>query len=274
MQTKTLSGIQGQATLVGRRVALARAADEAHTPSAALQALGAEVVYYPCLERLPPDNLAAFDQAIDHVLAGDYAWLLLPSASAVIALAERLDQRKVTPAQLKEKVRLALYGATARLAAQTLLNVEGAARPNPAAHAEMVQSLALGSGQRVLLLQAAGARSDWATLLAAAGAEVTGIAAYRASMGHGGDELPALLWAGAVDALAFTSEANVRYFAKRLQYEGGTLAMLDHVAVACIEPQTAAAAQALGLRVAVVPKDHTPEALAADLAAYLAQHNR
>jgi uroporphyrinogen-III synthase len=87
-------------------------------------------------------------------------------------------------------------------------------------------------------------------------------------MGQGGDEVPAMLWSGNIDAIAFNSETNVRYFAKRLQVEGGTLSMLDDVCIACIEPQTAAAARALGLRVHVVPRIHTPEALASALAAH------
>jgi uroporphyrinogen-III synthase len=274
MQTQTQSDTQTAPSLAGRRVALARAVDEAHTPAAGLQALGAEVVFYPCLERLPPANLAEFDQAIQQAADGGYDWLLLPSASAVLALSERLEQLQLKPAHMTENLQIALYGATTRLAAQALLDVDVTQLPDAASHAELVRSLPLQPGARVLLLLAAHQRSDWGVLLAARGAQVTSQAAYRASMGHGGDELPALLWAGAVDAIAFTSEANVRYFAKRLQYEGGTLAMLDHVVVACIEPQTAAAAQALGLRVGVVPQEHTPEALAAGLAAYLARSNR
>ena len=83
--------------------------------------------------------------------------------------------------------------------------------------------------------------------------------------------LPGLLWAGVVDAVVFTSEANVRYFARRLAAEGGSLAMLDHVCVACLEPPTAQAAQALGLRVQVVPAEHSPHALALALARCLAE---
>jgi uroporphyrinogen-III synthase len=56
--------------------------------------------------------------------------------------------------------------------------------------------------------------------------------------------------------------------------EGGALDMLDHVCVACIEPLTAAAARALGLRVSVVPRTHTAAALAAALADYFSNTRR
>lgn len=269
MQTKTQSDTQTKPSLAGKRVALAWGADEAHTPAAELQALGAEVVYYPCLERLPPADLAALDQALDQTLAGVYTWLLLPSASAVLALSERCDRRQIAPAQLTQAVRLALFGATTRLAAQTALGVDLQALPDADDHAEMVRQMQPQPDTRVLLLEAAGARSDWATLLAPA--RVTSVAAYRAQMGQGGAALPALLWAGTVDAIVFTSEANVRYFAKRLAAEGGSLAMLDQVCVACLEPQTAQMAQALGLRVQLVPHQHSPLALAQALAVCLAE---
>jgi uroporphyrinogen-III synthase len=155
-----------------------------------------------------------------------------------------------------------------------LLGVDVATVPETSSHRDLVHSLHLSKTSRVLLPLAAGYRADWADLLTTQGAQVTTVAAYRAHMGQGGDALPAMLWSGEVDAVAFNSENNVRYFAKRLQYEGGTLAMLDDVCVACIEPQTAAVARGLGLRVAVVPGEHTPEALATDLAAYFAAPRR
>ncbi|MCC6165868.1 MAG: uroporphyrinogen-III synthase, partial [Caldilineaceae bacterium] len=124
MQTPTHTQAGQTASLAGMRVALAWGADEAHTPAAELQDLGAEVVYYPCLERLPPADLTALDQALDQALAGVYTWLLLPSASAVLTLSERCDQRQIAPARLTQAVRLALFGATTRLAAQTALGVD------------------------------------------------------------------------------------------------------------------------------------------------------
>lgn len=269
MQTITHTPAGQTASLAGKRVALARGAGEAHTPAEALHALGAELVFYPVLERLPPADLSALDQALDQALAGHYTWLLLPSASAVLALAERLDPRQIAPAHLTQALRLALFGTTTRLAAQAALGIALDTLPDAASHAELARWMQPQPDERVLLLQAAGARSDWAHLLAPA--PVVSVAAYRAQMGQGGDALPALLWAGAVDAVVFTSEANVRYFARRLAAEGGSLAMLDHVCVACLEPPTAQAAQALGLRVQVVPAEHSPLALALALARCLAE---
>jgi uroporphyrinogen-III synthase len=274
MQTQTHAEIEGESTLAGRRVALARAAEEAHTPAAALRALGAEVIYYPCLEMLPPDNLAEFDRALERLAAADYDWLLLTTASAVMSLADRLAHLQIAPSDLSKAVNIALYGTTTRLAAQDLLDLDSADQPEADSHAAWVDALPIAAGSQVLLPLPAGSRADWPNLLRQRGAQVTTVAAYRAHMGHGGDELPALLWSGDVNAIVFNSENNVRYFARRLHYEGGTLAMLDDVCIACIEPQTAAVARALGLHVHVVPADHSDAGLAAALADCLAHNNR
>lgn len=255
------------AALAGQRVALARSAEEFNSPAPRLRELGAEVVYYPCLEILPPDNLAELDRSLHDCCAGNFDWLLFTTASSVIAVAERIQANQIEPRKFKS-VRIAAYGSNAHAAVRDLLHFEELV-PETHSHQEMVSAMRLTPGMRVLLPLPAGARVDWVSLLSAYKAQVVPVVAYRAVMGQGGHELPAMLWSGDVDAIAFTSENNVRYFAQRLKYEGGSLAMLDGVAVACIDPQTAAAARGLGLRVAIVPQTHTAAALAEAIADHL-----
>jgi uroporphyrinogen III methyltransferase/synthase len=252
------------AALGGLRVALARAAEEFNSPAPRLREFGAEVVYYPCLEMLPPDNLAELDRSLHDCCAGDFDWLLFTTASSVIAVAERIQANKLEPRKLKT-VRIAAYGSNTRAAVHDLLHFDEIV-PETHSHQELARAMRLTPGMRVLLPLPAGARVDWAGLLSAYKAQVVPVVAYRAVMGQGGHELPAMLWSGDVDVIAFTSENNVRYFAQRLKYEGGSLAMLDGVLIACIDPQTAAAARALGLRVAIVPQHHTANALAEAIA--------
>ena len=64
----------------------------------------------------------------------------------------------------------------------------------------------------------------------------------------------------------------MRYFVKRLDYEGGSLAMLDDVTIACIGPLTAAAAKEFGLHVDVLPQQHTIAGLVDAVAAYFNDH--
>ncbi len=264
----TANPVPSSAALAGVRIALARSAEEFNSPAPRLREFGAEVVYYPCLEILPPDNLAELDRCLHDCCAGNVDWLLFTTASSAIAVAERIEALKLEQRKLKG-VRIAAYGSNTRAAVHDLLHFEDIL-PETHSHLELVRAMRLTPGTRVLLPLPAGARADWPTLLGDYKAQVIPVVAYRAVMGQGGHELPAMLWSGDVDGIAFTSENNVRYFAQRLKYEGGSLSMLDDVAVACIDPQTAAAARALGLRVAIVPQVHTSVALAEALAARLA----
>ncbi len=256
------------ASLGGLRVALARSAEEFNSPAPHLRGFEAELVYYPCLELLPPDNLAELDRCLQECAAGNFDWLVFTTASSVIAVAERLESIKLAQPNLK-CARIAAYGSNTRAAVHDLLHFDEIL-PETYSHHELVKAMNLTPGMRVLVPLPAGSRADWPSIMADYKAQVIPVTAYRAVMGQGGHELPAMLWSGDVDGIVFTSEDNVRYFSKRLKYEGGSLSMLDDVTVACIDPQTAAAARSLGLRVAVVPHTHSPRALAEALAAHLA----
>lgn len=273
MQTGTISEATSPATLYGRRVAVARAAEEVHTPAKPLLALGAELVYYPCFETQPPDNLAEFDDELKRLSGGEYDWLFLTTASVVIILADRLSQLKFEPAVLN-KTHVALFGSNARRAAEDLLELDVDKLPDAPSDVELLDALPLRSGEKVLFPVSAGVRAGWLRTLQERNIQVNTVAAYRTLICHGGDKLPEMLWSGAVDAITFTSENNVEYFARRLHYEGGSLDMLDDVCVACIGPRTAAAARDRGLRVRIEPRQHTPEGLAAELAAYFARRDR
>ena len=119
----------------------------------------------------------------------------------------------------------------------------------------------LAPGQRVLLPQADIARPVLARELAAAGLVVTQVTAYRTTVGSGGVDLPALLHAGEVDAILFTSGSTVHNLLTRLQDSNAGLRQLNAVCLACIGPVTAAAAREAGLAVAVVAETQSLEGL-------------
>jgi uroporphyrinogen-III synthase len=271
--SNTPANVQSGLVLNGVRVAIPRAADEANSPSEWLRKLGAQVVYYPCMSAMPPANLDELDKALQAAATGQFDWLVLTTANTVFAVAARLEALNITPSALVG-MKVAMLGANTRLAAKNALGVDVDRAPETYLPEELVAAMAVKAGERILLPQPDQARPTLRRLLTATGAALTPLVAYCDRLAQGGDEVPVMLWEGQVDAITFTSEANVRYFAKRLQYEGGTLAMLDDVCVACIEPITAAAAQSYGLHVDVVPQEHTPEGLATALADYFGSHAR
>jgi len=73
--------------LAGRRVLVTRAPHQAGKLNAGLQALGAEPVEVPVLEIVPPESYAPLDDALRHL--DRYDWLILASANAARAMAER-----------------------------------------------------------------------------------------------------------------------------------------------------------------------------------------
>jgi uroporphyrinogen-III synthase len=96
--------------------------------------------------------------------------------------------------------------------------------------------------------------------------QVDVITAYETVLGRGGDDLPAALRAGQVDAITFTSPSTVRNTLRRLQVEAGLGPdALAGVRIACIGPVTADAAKAASLSVAVMPETYTVSGLVAAL---------
>jgi uroporphyrinogen-III synthase len=98
--------------------------------------------------------------------------------------------------------------------------------------------------------------------LRARGVQVDVVTAYETVLGRGGDDLPAALRAGQVDAITFTSPSTVRNTLRRLQVEAGLGPdALAGVRIVCIGPVTAEAARNAGLRVDLVPENYTVSGL-------------
>jgi uroporphyrinogen III methyltransferase/synthase len=123
-------------------------------------------------------------------------------------------------------------------------------------------------GLRILLPQAAIARQNLAEALTAQGAVVDVIPIYQT--------LPATLDSTAltalqqgVDVITFTSGSTVRNFMQGLLDNKLTPNLLASTTIACIGPQTAAAAHELGLPVDLVADDYTIDGLVDALVAHL-----
>jgi uroporphyrinogen III methyltransferase/synthase len=255
--------------LDGRRVAVVRAIQEPCSLAPAAQALGAQVVVYPSVEIVLVEDALRLAGLTTDAPFSSFDWLLLPTLDAVLALTTAQRAGLLSVAHLIQ-TRLAIFGALAQQAAAEYLGVSPSATGDDA-HQDLLHAMHLTTAfsPRVLLVQPAAARQDWRVRLKAAGASVSVLPLYRARLPQGGDPLPVELWSGSIDAILFGSETDVRYFAARLKHDGGVLAMLDHVCVACLDRATAKAAKALGLHPAVVPDQANPAALAAAVAAFL-----
>jgi uroporphyrinogen-III synthase len=245
-----------RANLAGVRVALARSPEDAQELSELLLAQGAEVFFYPCIDIVPFEENEEFDTALRDAAAGKYEWLVLNDADVVIVVAEQLERLGIDPRALA-KLKIAAIGCMTEQNAQSYLGLQADFAPEIYTPEIVAAAMRLNLGDRVLLPQSGVTRLALAKCLRGTGADVNAVNAYRTIIGRGGDAVPVMLWEGKIDVMAFTYPTEVRYFAKRLKYEGGTLDMLDDVIVACIGPITHDTARSFGLKVAPVPQSHT-----------------
>ncbi|HET8617609.1 MAG TPA: uroporphyrinogen-III C-methyltransferase [Acidimicrobiales bacterium] len=249
--------------LMGRRVVVTRAREQASELVARLSALGAATVEVPAIEIGDPDDGgAALAGAVDRI--GDYDWVVLTSPNGARRLLGALAAAG-RDARALGGVRLAAIGpgtakalASARLVpdlvperfvAESLLAAFPAAPPG---------------GGRVLLARAAVARDVLPAGLAKAGWAVDVVDAYR-TRAVPLDERQAAALAEA-EIVTFTSSSTVTNL---LAAAGGH--PLPPV-VAAIGPVTAATARDRGLAVDVEAGVHTIDGLVDALLAWAADH--
>ncbi len=249
--------------LFGRRIVVTRPREQAGELASALEDAGAEVVLFPTIALAPPDDPAALDRAV--AAAAAYDWIVFTSSNGVRAFFARVAAQERDVRELAA-VRLAAIGPeTAAELRRRLLRP--AVVPREYRAEGLLDALAGEDlrGRRVLLPRAAGARAVLPETLAARGATVDEVIAYRAVPPPDADvpALRAALAAGAIDALTFTSSSTVRHFVDLVGRDAA--ARLGAAVVACIGPVTAETAREAGLPVHVCPLDYTAAALAAAL---------
>ncbi|MBM3497489.1 MAG: uroporphyrinogen-III C-methyltransferase [Armatimonadetes bacterium] len=252
--------------LFGRRVLVTRTREQASALSERLRRLGAVPLELPLIEVQALDAYEALDAALDDMARFD--WLVFTSANGVAAVRERLRARGLDTRDLRGPRVAAIGPGTAEPLEQIGVRVD------LIPERFIAESLADGleaqgmAGSRVLIARAEEAREVLPERLAAAGAEVIVAPCYRTAPRAGaGEELQVLLSEGRIDVATFASSSAVEAFAACVAPEGIGDA-LGGVAIACIGPVTAQTAEAHGLRVDVLPEEHTIPALIEALVAY------
>ncbi len=230
--TKTLAPSAASATassLTGVRVAITHDKEQAQDQGDLFASLGAEVFFYPCIEIIPYDQDDALDNALREAAAGMYDWLVLNDADTAWVVGDRIRAASIDPNQIPRRLKVATIGCMTEIYTKEFMGLDSAFAPEVYTPEYVAEAMKLKPGERVLLPQSAVTRMSLAKCLRNTGAEVTAINAYRTVIGKGGDPVPVMLWEGKIDCIVFTFPTAVRYFVKRLDYEGGTLAMLDDV---------------------------------------------
>ncbi|HUU92505.1 MAG TPA: uroporphyrinogen-III C-methyltransferase [Phycisphaerae bacterium] len=240
--------------LLGRRIVVTRARAQASALAERLESLGAETIQAPAIRIEPPDDPEPLAQAARE--AASYDWIVFTSVNGVEAffgaLADAgLDARALATA------RLATIGpaTTERL---TRFGLQSDLQPETFTGAAVAEALAATgdlTGEHVLLPRADIAPKDLPDALAAQGAEVSDIIAYRTVPDTAGcDAVAQALEANEIDWLTFTSSSTVRNVVAAV---GADRARASRARIASIGPTTSATLREAGLEPTVEADPHT-----------------
>ena len=221
---------------------------------------GWDVLSYPCIgvELTNTDDIRVRLSTV----ASEYAWLVLTSTNAVDAVATAISGQNIA------LPRVACVGKATADSAARALGQNVAFIPSEATGTALANQLPATPGDRVLLPQSAIASPDTSAILAARGVIVDSIDAYEVTTGSGGDDIPAAIRAGNVDAIIVTSPSALDGFLSRLAAAGIGNDLVAQLIFAPIGPTTAIAIAKKSLQALPIPTEHSLEGLIDVLVCY------
>lgn len=255
----------GRGPLVGRRILVTRAREQADRFAGLLRDYGAEVLLVPIIRFEPPDSWAVADGAIDRL--GSYGLVIFTSVNGVTAFLRRLEERGGDAGQLRASL-AAIGPRTAEALHRRGLRVD--VLPDSFRAEGIVEALEERNleGEEVLIPRAQEARGLLVTELRKRGARVTVAPVYRTVGAEEGREaLIRAIAAREVDVVTFTASSTVHHLVDLLSDAGGPH-LLSGLKIACIGPVTADAVRARGLEPDILPDRYTIPDLAEAIARY------
>jgi len=248
--------------LFGKKILVTRSEDQAEKLSEALRYHGAEPIEFPVIRIEPPSSFAPLDTAIERMCS--YDWLLFTSVNGVSETIKRLaaigrDVRALAGPKIG-----AIGPATAQALSQLGIRVDYVPR-RFVAEAFCDDFPEDPAKKRILIIRAEEARNVLPEGLAARGAVVSVVAAYKTEVNFAVERLGELckqLEGSEIDVVTFTSSSTVSAFLDLVGSQ--TVARLpDSVKIACIGPVTASTAREYGLNVHIVAQEYTVDGLVA-----------
>ncbi len=253
-----------------------------------LEELGAEIIEFPTIRVVPPEDWKELDAAIDKIQS--YHWLIFTSINGVEFFFKRLLQNdkdirdlkgiKICAVGIKTASEIKKYGIRVNLIpaefnAEGLIEafieeagsqkpeVESKETPEPCLPAGRLRTpnSELFKGMRFLLPRAEVARGVFPDRVRELGGEIDVVTAYRAIKPEVyGKRLKRFLKEGRITIATFTSAATFQNFSSIIDEDVQEL--LRDVSIAVIGPVTAKAVEKAGLKVHIMPGQATIEAMA------------
>lgn len=243
----------------------------------ALEELGAEIIEFPTVRIVPPANWTELDAAIDRIES--YNWIVLTSVNGVKFFFGRLfevnrDIRdlkgiNICAVGLKTAAEIKKYGLKVDLVPEEF-NAEGLIE----AFIKDVRGQGSGvrdkknseflKGMRFLLPRAKVAREIFPEKVRELGGKVDVVTAYRAVKPEfHGKRLKRFFKEGKISVATFTSAATFNNFVSIMGRDASRF--LKDVVIAVIGPVTEKAVKKAGLKVSIMPKQATIEAMVKDI---------
>ncbi|MBI5098625.1 MAG: uroporphyrinogen-III C-methyltransferase [Nitrospirae bacterium] len=258
--------------LFGQRILVTREHSEGFEP---LEELGAEIIEFNTIEIVPPEDWTELDNAIDKIEF--YNWLILTSANGVKYFFKRLFDRgrdirdlkgiKICAVGSKTAAAINNYGIKVDLVPEEF-NAEGLisaivqkckSNEDKTSALPHFRTSAL-RGVRFLLPRAEVGREILPEKIKELGGEIDVVTAYRAVKPEThGKRLKRFLKEGKITIATFTSAATFNNFMDIAGEDAEGL--LKDVAIAVIGPVTAKAVEKAGLKVSIMPKEATIDAM-------------
>ncbi len=246
--------------LAGKTILITRAAHQAGEVSTSVRQRGGVPLMFPTIDIVPPASWEACDRAIEKLSGTDA--LLFTSANAVEFFLRRLEERGHSPSELGSKM-LCAVGRATREAIETR-GLRVAVMPQTFTSSDLAKILKRDDVRGLSFLFPCGnlAHNELPETLRRLGAEVEPVVVYRTVRPPESEvgRIRAMLLAGSVDVLTFTSPSTWRNFIGLFPGEDVRSAIRS-AAVAAIGPVTAREIEASGFRVDLVAAESTVESL-------------
>ena len=252
--------------LSGKRILVTRNRAQAGALSDLLARAGAQPIEVPTIEIRPPESYDALDAAL--LGLHRYDWALFASSNAVTAVFGRLRALD-RDARAFHAVQVAAVGpSTERELGERGVRADFV--PDEFVTESIIEGLRQRgiAGQAVLLPRSEIGRESLPQGLAAIGATVEQVSAYKTVAPEGASERIQEALSKGIDVATFTSSSTVRNLTAMLD---GKLDRLEGVTIACVGPITADAAVQAGLNVDVTATQYTLAGLVGALNEYFAR---
>jgi len=241
--------------LMGRRIVVTRAREQASDLVQRLTEYGAECIQFPTIQVVPPPDWAGLDGAIETL--DQYSWIVFTSVNGVDYFFRRLFENGLDVRALGHMKTAAIGPSTAdRLRTWGLKSdiIPESYRAESVVEAFTDKPV---EGRRILLPRAMEARSVLPDALTRMGALVDEVTAYETRQAeNNATDLIARLAERTIDMVTFTSSSTVKNF-HRLLPPDDVDRLMDGVSVASIGPITSQTARDLGLRVTIEADTYT-----------------